>query len=150
VGTGRVSGRGSAPSGANYRVLGLPFPVIYIHNQARRRSIVGPPYHRKFTPSPLKPPPSGTATSHSHGGRDGENSMENRPLLAVVTDEGESVEDLEVGCVRDLQEVAARWVSRLPASSPWRASCAAIQVSAGVFLRSRALLLESLDRRSTG
>lgn len=46
-----------------------------------------------------------------------EESMRDRPLMAVVEGDGLSLADLERGFLEEVLELAERWASRLPASS---------------------------------
>ena len=68
--------------------------------------------------------------------------MHDRPLLVAVEDGNEtveSVEELEADCAAELCDLTERWLTRLPASSAWRRTCAALHSSCSLFLDARSL-----------
>ena len=62
-----------------------------------------------------------------------------RPSLVAVEGEGESVEELERSCARELCDVTERWVAQLPATSAWRRTCAGLNAACAAFLGARSL-----------
>lgn len=64
-----------------------------------------------------------------------------RPLMAVVAEpEAVPMEQLEEEFLREAWELAARWASRLPDASAWRAFCAETQRACADSLDGRRLL----------
>lgn len=94
--------------------------------------------------APNGPPPADPLSGTTHTGTGWEYSMSERqrPLLAVVTPDPETVptEKLEADFLREACELAARWTSRLPASSSWRGACVEIHRACADSLDGRRLL----------